>query len=1354
MKKIIYQAKNTGKKIVFAILLLFATASQFVSIAQTAEMPLRRPISHQSPVWIVHIDTWVWPDPQKCIDLIPEDIRPYVIFNISLSVSDFVRKKYPFTIAESWLRTCAENRVWAMIQPASGGPNNFSDTTLETYEYFYKYPNFVGWNFCEQNWGYDTFQDYLARLQLFVKLLEFADQYGGYLFVSNFLSNPMGVYNGVGKLKSLQAYEEACKTYRDHYIICDKFTSETAFYENESTNLGPFLSGYAGQYGIRFDLCGFGKRAETGRAFPDASGAIPVIEHFMLTGATVTDGPELTWQIAILGNGTKAVADGYTAKDWKVHPQFTNINIDFFRKLLDGTIRIPSKEEVIEETKVVYVCDENNTAGNYAAYPSLYTGLYAMDGEKSNNTTWFKKTGRYPSIPVVHKEGEYETGEFETIIRSSEYTKLWTSQAVRVDSMNKLFPKEYTGDIYARRMKNSWLTYHTDMDASTAQSGTIPLKYNTCDSIYVSHQWYSLGVINEYSDKLKIYLNNYCSAATYGMRTDVIKIFGCTTQPTWSHTYRGDRNECSVIPSWDSAKKTLTLTVWHNGPLDITVNCSGKAVRTLPEPPVASIVQPAAAPIYMGARQYEAENFEYKNINSATETNLMNYSAMGYVNFGTKSSASIRKTINVLKNGSYTLETRYSTPSTSGNVTSISLYVNGNKVATPTFVNTKNSNSWAVNTQKITLNAGDNTIEFRANSTGKSIYFDNIVVSESNASMYHFENDIASTTANTIELVDVQSGSAGVVSYTNSKGQTSKCFKSYTVGSVNGTGVANLAMFPASSVDNAIVWKEYYETAGAKKGVLLRGNNSSAYANGLKQGYLFISENNADGTVKLKSYVAAADGLNEKSTYNSEFTVSKGAPCWFRASTIENKIIFECSVDSVNWIGESATTFNDDTYISGSTQLVWGLNSNNFDWTMDNITYLSGNIVVSRYVMDEFRYQYDSGTSDVQTFIVSGNSLVDDIAIACSDNFEVSLSENSGYAQTLTVTRQDAGNIPFTTIYVRMKQGLDVGRYDGEITVKTARIKERTIRFSGEVFGRSIRKKYNFTDDKPGRGASTPPALNMLIAKGNSATAGVRSYTDANGVTSNALKPYSGGQRNATGVIDLNLFSRIATNYSVTWKQCIATTDDYKVGVLLRGDTLNIGNASTGYVQGLMQGYLFIAYTVGNQKRSEFRIYKSTSDFNQLNMLVNVEASSLAPLANQPVWYRASVSGWAMVSLSIEYSLDGGATWKTGATAVDSSPSVFTNGATQFVWGLGANKLDFYVDDIVFYGISNIENDVDMPDNIRDIHADGLTVVSKEYYTLMGYKTADPWKNNLKGFFIVKNIMSDGSVKSIKIYVQ
>ena len=56
------------------------------------------------------------------------------------------------------------------------------------------------------------------------------------------------------------------------------------------------------------------------------------------------------------------------------------------------------------------------------------------------------------------------------------------------------------------------------------------------------------------------------------------------------------------------------------------------------------------------------------------------------------------------------------------------------------------------------------------------------------------------------------------------------------------------------------------------------------------------------------------------------------------------------------------------------------------------------------------------------------------------------------------------------------------------------------------------------------------------------------------------------------------------------------------VGVLLRGDTAGLAMQSKEHVQGMMNGYVFIAYSSGSS--TEFRIYRSTDNYNTLDMLI------------------------------------------------------------------------------------------------------------------------------------------------------
>ena len=55
----------------------------FVGLGLSAQS--RRPIDSKHPLWLIHVDVWNKADPQKIIDLIPDDVKPYVCMNLSLS---------------------------------------------------------------------------------------------------------------------------------------------------------------------------------------------------------------------------------------------------------------------------------------------------------------------------------------------------------------------------------------------------------------------------------------------------------------------------------------------------------------------------------------------------------------------------------------------------------------------------------------------------------------------------------------------------------------------------------------------------------------------------------------------------------------------------------------------------------------------------------------------------------------------------------------------------------------------------------------------------------------------------------------------------------------------------------------------------------------------------------------------------------------------------------------------------------------------------------------------------------------------------------------------------------------------
>ncbi len=736
------------------VIFLFADGSSLMlPTYQSGEEPqepitghLRRVISPEQPMWLIHIDTWNYADPQKIIDLVPADIRPYVVFNISLSINhddqtgQWLIVEYGYETAKSWLRTCAENRVWAVVQPSSGGFSHFPDidnyADMETSlydEFFRDYPNFLGFNYCEQFWGFDDkfSVTYPQRLTHWTNLMKLSHKYGGYLIVS-FCGPYWGAaLNPIAMMKRNVNLAEICRQYPENLIVCEKLTSKYGFFDTESTVLGTYLSGFAGQAGLRSDETGWNGLTENDK-FPVAAGAIPIVERTMLSGITVLDGPELIWRQCFRETEPVGASNGYKTRNWETYPQFENINIDIFRKILDGTIRIPSREEVIDRTKVVIIQDVNSgdDRDKYSSPETLYEGLYRMDddGNMLENRSWFKKTGRYPTIPIAYQLNDPLANSFEFKINKSQYSSYWSDISRKVDEFNLLFPQEYTGDLFAGRVENGWVTYNPFKTGQTA-SASIPFKYNTCDSMNIAYSKYSLGAIKEFSNKLTFYLTNYDND-DLSLKTDVIKIYGSSSEPTYSYVDRGNHISSNVVKDWSD--NVLTLTITHNGPLDLTVRCSGQATDREKSYKTATILLPELPEIYRGPLQYEAEHFDYKNIDrivkNGVNSGIGNYTGQGYINFGTSSSAAVRDEVNVQEEGIYSLQIKYRAPIAT--VTTIDLYINGTNVASLEFVKTENNRDvWNINTQVVSLRKGSNVIEFRANGTAAGdFYIDNIIL--------------------------------------------------------------------------------------------------------------------------------------------------------------------------------------------------------------------------------------------------------------------------------------------------------------------------------------------------------------------------------------------------------------------------------------------------------------------------------------------------------------------------------------------------------------------------------------------------------------------------------------------------
>ncbi len=95
-------------------------------------------------------------------------------------------------------------------------------------------------------------------------------------------------------------------------------------------------------------------------------------------------------------------------------------------------------------------------------------------------------------------------------------------------------------------------------------------------------------------------------------------------------------------------------------------------------------------------------------------------------------------------------------------------------------------------------------------------------------------------------------------------------------------------------------------------------------------------------------------------------------------------------------------------------------------------------------------YFEGNGPSPEKGFNVEGTNLTSDITISAPTSFEVSTDATGTFAQSISLM-QTSGEVASTSIYVRLKEGLGVNTYAGDITISSTDATSITVALTGEV---------------------------------------------------------------------------------------------------------------------------------------------------------------------------------------------------------------------------------------------------------------------------------------------------------------
>ena len=404
---------------------------------------------------------------------------------------------------------------------------------------------------------------------------------------------------------------------------------------------------------------------------------------------------------------------------------------------------------------------------SYITPENLFDGLYRSNQDQGgapngwiSNRWWMKTTGRYPTIPQVYAAPEGMQAFNKSSFNKSEFDA-W---------MNDNFTAEYSGDIYAGRHENAWVTYnpyqYDETNDGTTRTcglsvrratGTIPFRYNTCESVALDYAPYTLGIMKEYRDKLTFYLTNYEGGK------DIIQISGAGIKPTYT------ANTDNITDSWNDG--VYILTVEHSGAaVELTVNCAGAATDRETDYTSATITVPALPDAYTGVLQYEAELADYKNsIIRKTGYNQGHdgYQGQGFAEMSNSGSA-LRFAVSVPKTGYYLLNMRYQADD------------NGSVSVGSDVLPIAATNVWTTAQTYVQLNEGEGFVVLQ-NTGGKKTYIDCITLESIKAETFTLDEKGEYH----VSLGDLVA--AGTVSFDASTGVVTQ-----STGSQNATGSLRL----------------------------------------------------------------------------------------------------------------------------------------------------------------------------------------------------------------------------------------------------------------------------------------------------------------------------------------------------------------------------------------------------------------------------------------------------------------------------------------------------------------------------------------------------------------------------------
>ena len=103
---------------------------------------------------------------------------------------------------------------------------------------------------------------------------------------------------------------------------------------------------------------------------------------------------------------------------------------------------------------------------------------------------------------------------------------------------------------------------------------------------------------------------------------------------------------------------------------------------------------------------------------------------------------------------------------------------------------------------------------------------------------------------------------------------------------------------------------------------------------------------------------------------------------------------------------------------------------------------------VSPTELTGFQYLHNAGPSQVLSFTATGSDLTDNVTFNIPQDFEISLNAEDNFSESLSLSPVTGSQS--NTIYIRMKEGLDIGPHSSTVNIITGEL-TATVALSGTV---------------------------------------------------------------------------------------------------------------------------------------------------------------------------------------------------------------------------------------------------------------------------------------------------------------